>query len=48
MEDQESVHRISVGVLSVVLFTFHNYLALLLVTAELLLGYSIVAGRGWE
>lgn len=48
MEDQECPQRISVGVLSVILFTFHNHLALLLVTAELLLGYSVVAGRGWE
>jgi hypothetical protein len=40
--------RISVGVLSVILFTFHSHLALLLVTSELLLGYSVVAGRGWE
>lgn len=49
MEDQESVHReFQWGVLSVILFTFHNCLTVLLVTAELLLGCSVVAGRGWE
>lgn len=49
MEDQESIHRVfQWGVLSVILFTFHNHLTVLLVTAELLLGCSVVAGRGWE
>ena len=31
-----------------ILFTFDNHLAVLLVTAELLFRCSVVAGRGWE